>query len=97
YPSETVTEKTPAFRNITFSNITATVEKGKRAGLIWGLPESPADNILLQNVNITAENDFGIYFAKNVRLENCKIRTKYGLNKLSVTNAEVTLDGKPVK
>jgi polygalacturonase len=94
YPSAPVAEKTPIFRNITFQNITATAQSGKRAGLIWGLPEAPVENVLLQNVNITAENGFGIFFAKNVRMENCRIRTKFGTNALEITDADVTVDGK---
>jgi hypothetical protein len=33
----------------------------------------------------------GIYDAKNVRLENCKITTPDGENKLSVSNAKITM------
>ena len=97
YPPATVAEKTPIFKNITFNNITATTQSGKRAGLIWGLPEAPVSNVLLQNVDIQAENPFGIFFSKNVRLENCHIRTKFGTNALAVTDADVTIDGKVVK
>ncbi|HEY4785620.1 MAG TPA: glycosyl hydrolase family 28 protein [Bacteroidales bacterium] len=97
YPSATVTNLTPIYHDIAFYDITATAEKGKRAGLIWGLPEAPVYNILLQNVNITADNPFGIFFAKNVQLVNCRIKTKEGENKLSLTNAGVTIDGKEVK
>jgi len=97
YPSAPIAEKTPIFQNITFSNITATTQSGKRAGLIWGLPEAPVSNVLLQNVYIQAENPFGIFFSKNVRLENCHIRTKFETNALAVTNANVTIDGKEVK
>ena len=97
YPSEPIGEKTPIYKNITFINITATAQSGNRAGLIWGLPEVPIENIVLQNINITADLPFGIYFAKNVKMENCKIYTKEGKNKIAITDAEVTLDGKEVK
>ncbi len=97
YASADVSDLTPIYRNITFQNITATVEKGKRAGLIWGLPEASVSNILLQNVTITADNPFGIFFAENVQLVNCKIITGEGKNKLTLTNAKVTIDGKEVK
>jgi polygalacturonase len=97
YPSAPVAEKTPIFRNIIFQNITATAESGKRAGLIWGLPEAPVENVLMQNVNISAENGFGIFFAKNVRMENCYIQTKFGTNAPEITNAEVTINGKTLK
>ena len=91
YPSKPMSDRTPVYRDITFSNITATVAPGRRAGLIWGLPEAPASNILLQNVNITADKPFGIYSAQAVKVENCKIVTPDGENKLSTGNAQVTI------
>ena len=97
YPAASITDHTPIYSNITFKDITATAEKGKRAGLIWGLPEAAVSNIILQNVNITADNPFGIFFANNVQLENCKILTREGKNKLAITNATVTVDGKEMK
>jgi len=97
YPSATVTDLTPIYRDITFENITATAQPGKRAGLIWGLPEAAVSNVLFKNVNITADNPFGVFFANNVKLVNCKILTKGGENKLVLTNANVTIDGIEVK
>lgn len=97
YPAATVTDLTPVYGDITFENITATVEKGKRAGLIWGLPEAVVSNVLMRNVTIKADGPFGIFFAKNIRLENCKIISEEGINKIAVTNAQVTLDGKEIK
>lgn len=97
YPSATVTNLTPVYRNISFYDITATAEKGKRAGLIWGLPESAISNVLFQNVNIVADIPFGVFFADDVRFVNCKITTKEGINKLAITNAKVSIDGKEVK
>ena len=91
YPTAPVTPLTPVYRDITFSDITATVESGRRAGLIWGLPEAPVSNVLLRNVNITADKPFGIFNAKGVRLENCKITTPEGVNKLATTNAQVEI------
>ncbi len=91
YPSKPMSDRTPVYRDITFSNITATAAPGRRAGLIWGLPEAPASNILLQNVNITADKPFGIYNAQGVKLENCKIVTPDGENKLSTGNAQVVV------
>ncbi len=97
YPPAEVTPKTPIYRNFTFQNITATVEKGKRAGLIWGLPESNIENIFMQNVNITADEPFGIFFCKNVQMKDCKIITRDGKNKLATTNSSVTIDGEIMK
>ena len=91
YPSNDVTELTPMYQNITFRNITATVKPGHRAGLIFGLPEACVTNVLLQHVDITADKPFGIYYARNIRLEDCKIVTPEGTNKLDVTHAQVEI------
>ena len=88
YPRSEITSRTPIYRDIIFSNITATTQSGKRAGLIWGLPEMAISNVLLQRVNITADKPFGIYDAQNVRLVDSKIITPEGVNKLSCTNAQ---------
>lgn len=97
YPSAAITDKTPFYKNITFQNITATAESGRRAGLIWGLPESAISNVTLENVSITADKPFGIFFANNVQLKNCNIKTSAGKNKLAITNSTVIIDGEKVK
>lgn len=93
YPAAPLTDLTPIFRNITFQDITATASSGKRAGLIWGLPEAMFSNITLQNVNITADNPFGIFYAENVKFINSKIKTPQGENALAIGNAKVSVDG----
>jgi polygalacturonase len=97
YAPAPIGDLTPIYKNIRFENITATVQDGKRAGLIWGLPEAPASDIVFQNVEIKADSSFGIFFAQNVRLQNCKIITKEGKNKPALTHAQVLIDGKEIK
>ena len=94
YPGAPVTERTPIFRDLVFSNLTATVPPGHRAGLIWGLPEMAVTNVLLQRVQITAERPLGVYFAQGVRLVDSRIVTPAGVNQLSRTNAQVTIIGR---
>jgi len=89
YPSAEITDRTPIYRDITFSNLTATVPSGRRAGLIWGLPEMAITNVLLDRVNITADRPFGIFSAQNVRLVDSIIVTPDGVNQLSTTNAQI--------
>jgi polygalacturonase len=89
YPAAPVTERTPFFSDITFSDITATVQSGRRAGLIWGLPEAPVSRVLLRNVNITADRPFGIYYADGVRLENCTVTTPDGVNQFATHSAQI--------
>ncbi|MCA1595050.1 MAG: glycoside hydrolase family 28 protein, partial [Chloroflexi bacterium] len=91
YPPKPLSDRTPIYRDITFSDITAAAAPGQRAGLIWGLPEAPVSNVLLRSVHITADGPFGIYNARGVRLGNCKIVTPAGENILSLGNAQVTL------
>ncbi len=91
YPGAPVGRRTPIYRDITFSNITATAAAGRRAGLIWGLPEMNVTNVLLERVNITADKPFGIYDAQNVRLVDTKIITPDGVNPISSTNAQITI------
>jgi len=91
YPSNAVVRRTPIYRDITFSNITATAAPDRRAGLIWGLPEMAVSNVLLQDVTIRADYPFGIYDARGVRLVDTQIITPAGTNQLSCTNAEVTI------
>lgn len=91
YPAARVTDRTPIYSDITFSNITATVQPGRRAGLIWGLPEAPVRNVLLEDVTINADQPFGIYDVQNMRLVHCRITIADGSG-LSVTNAQVTID-----
>jgi polygalacturonase len=97
YPADTLRQLTPVYKNITFENITATTESGKRAGLIWGLPEAPATGIVFKNVNISADNPFAVFFAKDVRFENCNIITKEGKNILATSQSQVFVDGKEMK
>ena len=92
FPGAPVTMRTPIYGDITFSNITATLQPGRRAGLIWGLPEAPVANVLLDKVTITADKPFGIYDARNVRLVDSRIITPDGINLLSSTNAQVKIE-----
>jgi polygalacturonase len=91
YPSKPLSDRTPVYRDITFENITATAAPGRRAGLIWGLPEAPASNIVLRNVTIEADRPFGIYFANGVKIENCRIVTPGGANQFSTNHAQITV------
>ena len=91
YPAAPVAGRTPVYRDLIFSNITATAAVGRRAGLIWGLPEMNVTNVLLEKINIKADKPFGIYSAQNVRLVDCKIVTPEGVNKIASTNAQITV------
>jgi hypothetical protein len=81
----------PVFRNITISNITATVAADGIAGIIWGRTELPATNIVLSHVNITAARSFDVYNAYGIQLLDCRLTNTTGSQKtLTIWNAGIT-------
>ena len=56
YLSAPVRGRTPIYSDFVFSNITATVNPGRRAGLIWGLPEM---NVHRQRAAATGQHQGG--------------------------------------
>lgn len=70
-------EKTPVFRNIRISNLTATCQDS--AGIIIGLPESLISNVVLKNVRISAATTgLKIENAKDIEFKDVEITTKEG-------------------
>lgn len=85
--AQPVTETTPKYKNITIRNLTAT--SSRSAGVIVGLPESHIENVLLENVTITAEQGgLEVRNAKGVTFKNVKITAKKG-EPIIVKDAEV--------
>ena len=66
-----VDETTPIFRNIHIKNITC--DGANRAMEFTGLPEMPINGILLQNINIIANNKPEFTDVKNIIQENVNI------------------------
>jgi hypothetical protein len=93
YPAATyVSGSTPTYRDITFSNITATGQSGRAAGLIWGLPECSISNLTLINVNLSADTKtFGIYDVSNAKLINCTHTPNASAKQFSFFNSQVVL------
>ena len=94
----------PVWRNITISNVNATVVSGGVPGIIWASKELPATNILLSHVNITASKSFDVYNARGFQFADSKITVPSGTTfqlynaELIITNSVfatnlVTLDG----
>ena len=73
-----LTSTTPLWRNITFSNITATVPAGRPPLMVWGLPEAPAANIVFRSVNIASSSTkvAGIYSATNLQFSDCSFSVR---------------------
>jgi polygalacturonase len=80
-----VIRTTPIWRDITFSNITATATVA--GGAIWGLPQMPVSNVDFVNVNISAPGSFNIYNARDIRFEHCRIQLGGG-KKFTLYDAE---------
>ncbi len=90
YPSNAVISTTPRYRDIIISNVTATVQSGRTAGLIWGLPEMSISNVTLAKLNITGSKTFGIYCAKGVQLIDAQITTPTGVTNIAFYDAAIT-------
>ncbi|HVU34438.1 MAG TPA: glycoside hydrolase family 28 protein [Opitutaceae bacterium] len=74
---EPVTDRTPRWRNLTIRNVTAT-HCQQNAGLIAGLPEMPAENIVLDHVTIDAPKGLRIMHANGVTLRDVHITATNG-------------------
>ncbi|MEJ5963105.1 glycoside hydrolase family 28 protein [Pedobacter immunditicola] len=72
---EPVSERTPRFRNIHFSNITGEVNQ---AGYINGLEELPIENITFNNINLDAKTGFTIKNANRIAFHNVEVNTQIG-------------------
>jgi len=75
-PAQPMTATTPIFRNIRIANVTATSTTD--AGLVVGLPESLIENVVLENVSITAKEGLVFANAKGVQLKNVRVNAGKG-------------------
>ncbi|WP_426061795.1 glycoside hydrolase family 28 protein [Hymenobacter sp. B1770] len=89
-PAEPVSERTPRFRNIHFSNITA---EGNQAGLLNGLPEMPIENVTFSNMNLDAKQGFTVREARNIAFLNVQINPAAGPAVRAENVQQLRLDG----
>lgn len=73
---EPITERTPIFRNIHVSNLTAV--DVKNACTFYGISEMPIENLTFNNINIEAETGFVIHTGKNIELHNVEVSVTEG-------------------
>lgn len=87
-PPEPVSERTPQFKNIHFSNITAEAEE---AGFLLGLDEMPIEGVTFSDVNITANKGFTIKNARNLEFHQVQVNTQGGpvIQAENVTHLEI--------
>jgi polygalacturonase len=81
-----VTEKTPHFKDIHFSNIYA-IDVLNSVEII-GLPEAPVENISIINSSFKTTNGFVIDYVKNFSLTNVSVDCKNGIP-LRINHAEI--------
>ncbi len=75
-PPEPVSERTPALRNMHFSDVI--VRGAPAAGYMLGLEEMPIENVTFTNINIDAEKGFSCTDGKNITFHDMRINTKKG-------------------
>ena len=88
-PVAPVTSATPIYRNITFSNITATSVSGYPVGIIWSRTEMPATNIVFDKINLTGDQDFCLYNVSGAQFIDSKITVSANATAFTLFNAQV--------
>jgi len=86
-----VTSLTPIFRNITFSNITATSVTGYPIGIIWARTEMPATNLVFNKVNITGNRSFDLYNVNGAQFIDCNLTPSATSNTFALFNTQVII------
>lgn len=87
---EAVSERTPRFRNIHFSNITGQVNQ---AAYLNGLEEMPIENISFNDVNLEANTGFSINNARRIAFHNVEVNTQMGPALKARDMTELTING----
>ena len=87
---EPVSERTPKFRNIHLSNITAQTNE---AIYINGLAEMPVEDITFSDIQFDAQKGATIKEAKNIEFHNVRITTKEGSSVIGENIDGLVIDG----
>jgi polygalacturonase len=90
-PVASVTSTTPIYRDITFSNITATSVSGYPIGLIWARTEAPATNIVFDKVNITGDRNFCLYNVNGAKFIDCNLHPSSSTTTFAMFNAQAVI------
>jgi len=90
-PDEPVSERTPALRNMHFSDIT--VKGAPVAGFILGLREMPVENVTFSNVSIDAEKGLSCKDARNIAFRDVQINTRKGPALICEDTAGLEIEG----
>ncbi len=87
---EPVSERTPIFRNIHFSNITADANK---AVVLIGLEEMPIENITFNNIRMTTNEGVSIKDGKRIELHDVTINASLGAAIEIESSSDIEIDG----
>lgn len=87
---EPISERTPRFRNIHFSNITG---QTNQAAYINGLEEMPIENITFNDINLDAKTGFTIQNANKIEFHNVTVNTELGAAIKAIKVNYLVLDG----
>ena len=71
-----VDETTPTFKNIYISNVTC--RNARRVLSLAGLPECPIENIIMQNLNITARDGAKLSHVRGLEMRYCRLDATRG-------------------
>ncbi len=82
---------TPVYRNITYSNITATSASGYPVGIIWARTEMPATNIVFKQINLTGDRNFCVYNVSGAQFIDAKISVSASYATYTLFNAQMTV------
>jgi polygalacturonase len=77
---------TPIYRNIRVRNVDATCAKA--AGVMLGLPESPIENVLFENVRISSQTGLTVRNARQIEFKDSTLQARQGKT-LLLQNAQV--------
>lgn len=91
-----VSNTTPIYRNILYSNINCTAVSGYPLGIIWARTELPATNIVFNRVNITSYNSFDCYNVSGARFIDCNLQPPAGTPTFQLFNAQVVVSNSVV-
>jgi hypothetical protein len=90
YPLFPNSTNIPVYRDILISNLTAVPTVNFSAGIIWGRPEMPMSNVVLDHVNVAATKYFNVYNARGVQVIDSQITATTTTN-FGLFNADLTI------
>src|SRR5262249_27645195 len=94
-PVAGVTNTTPIYQNIFFTNITATSVSGFPIGIIWARTELPATNIVFDNVSIRGDEDFELYNVYGAQFINCNFGVSAASRTFAMFDGQAVITNNP--